>query len=164
MKLTLPFLIFFPIATLAQDELPYGEVPFKPEKEVEVNLDYQFRQRPPADMYTRDFDETRKDHDRKMDMGPLPYLTVDLIVTTVQPDEKRVRVVKGEHVLFNKKLTPGMVLSLDFGFTADIKDHIVPHIIYVIFMDENRDDIRKLVLIVEEDGTFLVNAEKRGQL
>jgi hypothetical protein len=31
-------------------------------------------------------------------------------------------------------------------------------------MDENRDDIRKVVLLVEEDGTFRVNGEKRGQL
>jgi hypothetical protein len=89
---------------------------------------------------------------------------VDVILTTVQPDEKRVRVVKGDHTALNKKITPGMYLSVDFGFTADIKDRIIPHAIYILFMDENRDDIRKVVLLVEEDGTFRVNGEKRGQL
>jgi hypothetical protein len=160
----LPVLLLWPLLAGAQDEAKFSQVPYKPESEVEVNLDYQFKQRPPADPFTWNVNETRKDYDRKMDMSQLPYLMVDVIVTAVQPDEKRVRVVKGDHVALNKKITQGMHLSVDFGFTADIKDRIIPHVIYILFMDENRDDLRKVVLLVEEDGTFRVNGEKRGQL
>jgi hypothetical protein len=48
--------------------------PFKPKEEFQVNLDYEFRQRPGDSASKIRFDETRSDHQRNQSTAVLPYL------------------------------------------------------------------------------------------
>ena len=49
------------------------------------------------------------------------------------------------------------------GFTDDVKAHVSPYEISIIFASKEKKEISRIHLLIQEDGTFLVNGEKRGK-
>ena len=56
------------------------------------------------------------------------------------------------------------VLKLDLGFTDDIKDRVGAYEYTVFFLNEDKDQVSKIVIYFEKDGTYLVNGETRGKI
>ena len=135
--------------------------PFKSNDEFELKLDLQFKQRPKEDYNKIEMDR------RTLPTSGMnaPYLYLNLKVLKAVPEEVRVKVMKnwGEFLL-SKKFDPSMVLKLDLGFTDDIKDRVSAHQYLVTFFSKDKEALSKIEIFFEEDGTYLVNGEKRGKI
>ncbi len=95
---------------------------------------------------------------------PAPYLHINLRILKIIPEEVRVKVTKSpnETLLF-KKFDPNVVIKLDLGFTDDIKDRVSSHQYIVTYLSKEKMPLSKIEIFFEEDGTYLVNGEKRGK-
>jgi hypothetical protein len=141
------------------------DVPFKAKEEFDVKLNYQFKQRQQsASTSTVYLDETQREKERRTSTDILPYLVLNVKLLKVSQEEVRVRI---ENNLarrgVTKKISEGQILPLDMGFTADVKDRVAPHEYILTFLSPQKSELSKVVIFVEEDGTFLVNGEKRGK-
>ena len=135
------------------------DVPYKPGDQFELNLDYKFRQRPPSDNGGNLLAVNEGAG------GLLPFVAIKLKVLKLEPDEVRYRVTnnKGEQVL-GKKITAPSEIEFEMGFTADLKDRVKPYEYTVSFLSQERDAKSRIVIYVDQDGSFFVNGTKRGKL
>jgi hypothetical protein len=140
------------------------DLPFKPKDEFEVKLNYQFKQRPQSNTSAVYLDETQREKERRTSSDMLPYLILNVKMLKLSEEEVRIRVVNNmDSRVINKKISQDMVLPLDIGFTTDVKDRVSAHEYILTFLSPKRSELSKVVIFVEEDGTFLVNGEKRGK-
>ncbi|HYC86645.1 MAG TPA: hypothetical protein VEB86_15540 [Chryseosolibacter sp.] len=141
------------------------EIPYKAAEDFEIKLEYQFKQRPPAETTTViRYDESQKERDRRMSTAMLPYLMIRVNLLKVPVEEVRVKAIDNlNHALLNKKIKGGDSFLLDLGFTDDVKDRVAPHEYNLYFLSPDKAQLSRIHLFVEEDGTFLVNGEKRGK-
>lgn len=152
-------------ATLWLLFLPFlQDIPLKPKEEFEIKLNYQFKQRPHADVNAVYLEETQREKDRRTSSDVLPYLVLNVKMVKLSEQEVRVRVENNKDTRnSSKKITEGMILPIDVGFTADVKDRVAPHEYTLTFLSPQKSGVSKVVIFVDEDGTFLVNGEKRGK-
>jgi hypothetical protein len=136
------------------------EVPFKGNDEFELKLDLQFRQRP------NDYNRVELDKHTLPTSGmPAPYLYLNLRVIKPVAEEVRVKVLKNNgETLLSRKFDPTVVLKLDLGFTDDIKDRVSAHQYLVTFLSKEKNELSRIEIFFEKDGTYLVNGEKRGKI
>ena len=140
---------------LFQDQTPY-----KANDEFELRLDLQFKQHPKSET------KVELDHRTLPNSGmSAPYLYLHLKVLKVVPEEVRIKVVKSNsQVLLARKFDPNVVIKLDLGFTDDIKDRVTAYHYMVTFLTKEKSELSRIEIFFEEDGTYLVNGEKRGKL
>jgi hypothetical protein len=142
----------------------FQDLPFKGKEEFDIKLNYQFKQRPASSTSAVYLDETQRERDRRTSSDQLPYLILNVKLLKLSEEEVRVRVDNNFNSrVMNKKISPEMVLPLDLGFTADMKDRVSAHEYTLTFLSPQKSGLSKVVIFVEEDGTFLVNGEKRGK-
>lgn len=140
-------------------------VPYKPNEEFELKLNFEFKDRPRSDPNRVDLDQTRKERERTQGAGPLPYLFLDFRVLKQQPGEVRVRVIENNaKVIHNKKLDINTILKLQLGFTDDIKDHVGPHEFTILLSNDQKQPVSRVVVHFQRDGTYLVNGQTRGKI
>ncbi|WP_276374894.1 hypothetical protein [Chryseolinea sp. H1M3-3] len=153
MKILWVAIIFF---SLLQDQ-----VPFKPTDEFQLKLDLQFKKRPYTENHTIEM-EKRTLPTSGMDA---PYLYIDLLVIKPLPEEVRIKVNnnKGENLL-TRKFDSKVKVRLDLGFTDDIKDRATAHQYIITFFTKDKTPSSRIEIFFEEDGTYLVNGEKRGKI
>lgn len=140
------------------------QVPFKPKEQFEINLDFKFKPRPGNQMSSTVITmEKRADQNTSGLM--LPYLYLNVKVLKLDELEQRVR-IEDNHgaTLMAKKAEAGMEAKLDLGFTDDIKDRVSSHEFIVSFLSKDRQHLSRIVIFFDEDGTYIVNGEKRGKL
>ena len=90
---------------------------------------------------------------------------IDLRVLKPVAEESRVKVLKnGRETLMSRKFDPNLVIKLDLGFTDDIKDQVTPHHYLVTFLSKDKEPLSRIEIVFEEDGTYIVNGEKRGKI
>ena len=156
MKTCLFAALFF--AAILQD------VRYKPSDEFDVKLQYEFRQRLIHDNSTVYPSDGTGAGGRKTSSTMLPYLDIKLTMLKLQPQEVRLRIVnnKGESV-YGRKVKQGDVAPINMGFTDDVKDRVSAHEYTACFLTADRKEISRIVITIKEDGTFLVNNEKRGK-
>ena len=153
------FFLTFCLAWISQQPVA---APFKPGDEFKADIKLELKPRP-VDRYTMDFTETVEQRNRKLS-GPLPYLVVNITFEKFQTNEVRVRGFDSNgSPVCNKKATDGLVVKLNLGFTDDLKDHVTPHEFNIYTLNDSRKEVARIHLIVQEDGTFLVNNEVRGK-
>ncbi len=142
-----------------------SDVPFKAKEEFQLDLDFKFKQRQASNASTFEPEGNRDDFDKlKYGGGPLPYLIVNLTVLKLNTDEVRIRAVDGAgEVIISRKAEISRVFPMDLGFTVDMKDRISPHEYFVYFLSNQKKEVSKIHLTIEEDGTFMVNGEIRGK-
>jgi hypothetical protein len=147
--------IYFFLLVLSQETIPY-----KPNDEFELKMDYAFRLR--TIDHTKAVDFTEKS---SRSTGPLPYLGLELKLLVVNSNEERVQITdnKGKTVL-NKKLKAGLLIKMDLGFTDDMKDRVTAYEYKVLIINANKTPTNQILIHIAEDGTFLVNGEVRGKL
>lgn len=133
-----------------------SEVAFKSAEEFELTLEYAFKTRSHDPNNVSTYGQTATQ---------LPYLILNLQILKLASTESRIRVVDNfYHVLLNKKASANDIFKLDMGFTDDMKDRVTADTITILFLASNKKDvISKIVIHVKEDGTFLVNDERRGR-
>ena len=155
--------VFFCLTSLFN--LLQVEVPNKPWNEFELQIDYQFKMRPASSANTIDFVETQEEHDKKQyGIGLRPYLVLNLKLIKLSDQEVKVRAVNNlDRVIINKKVKAEEILKIDMGFTDDVKAHVSPYEISIVFASKEKKEISRIHLLIQEDGTFLVNGEKRGK-
>jgi hypothetical protein len=54
-------------------------------------------------------------------------------------------------------------VQLEVGFTDDVKDRVTPHHYFLTLVSPKKTETSKIEILIEEDGTFFVNGEKRGK-
>jgi len=153
-------LLIFLASMLVQDAVPY-----KPNEEFELKLNFEFKERPRSDPNKVELDQTRKEHERSQGSGPLPYLFLNFKLLKQHTNEIRLRVIenKSEAVL-NKKIDTNTVVKLELGFTDDIKDHVGAYEFWILLLDENKTPVSRVVIFFQSDGTYLVNGQMRGKI
>jgi hypothetical protein len=82
----------------------------------------------------------------------------------LDPEEVKVRIVDNKmKVVYNRKVKQDEIVPFVMGFTDDMKDRVTAHEFTVIFMTSAKKELSRILITVNEDGTFLVNDEKRGK-
>ena len=142
-----------------------AEVPYKPNDEFQLEMEYKFKQKPGADHLTLDFTETIQEHQKKQySGGPLPYLIISFKTLKLSSEEVRVRGINSEgNMVVTKKAEVGSTFKLDLGYTDDMKDRVTSHEFNIYFLSAKKKELSRVHLFVQEDGTFLVNGEIRGK-
>lgn len=149
--------IFFLLVVLFQD------LPYKPSDEFDVQIDYKFRQRPAASPTTVNLGETQEDYNRRTSSNLLPYLILNVNLLKLN-NEVRVRITNNLNTKTStRKISQGDNFSIDMGFTADVKDRVTPHEYVMTFLASDKKEAARIVIHIEQDGTFVVNGEKRGR-
>ncbi|MCB0493022.1 MAG: hypothetical protein KDC93_11460 [Cyclobacteriaceae bacterium] len=141
------YLILILLSSLLQDQIP-----LKSSDEFAFQLDYEFRTKPGGDGKPGGFAA-----------GKLPYAEIRITPTKLSENEERVKITNNlGHRVYSRKAAINNEIVIDMGFTDDLKDHISIYSFDIVFFSK-RGDTSKITLSVEEDGTVLVNGEKRGK-
>jgi hypothetical protein len=142
----------------------FQDLPYKPKEEFEIKLDYKFRQRPNAELSsTVNLNETRAEYDKRTSSDLLPYLILNVGLLKLN-NETRIRITNNfDQKSTSKKIAEGTVLPIDLGFTADVKDRTTAHQYTITFLSPEKSETSRIIIHVDEDGSFLVNGEKRGR-
>lgn len=137
------------------------EVAYRNKEDYQVELKYDLRNRPTVEHNTVHLDPTGV---KKPRTGMLPYLLVHITVLNVKAEETRFRCEDNtKHTVFNRKLSKASSFVIDMGFIDDIKDGLSPNDYSVYAVSTDRENLNRIHLKIEKDGTFLVNGEKRGK-
>lgn len=139
------------------------EVPFKPKEEFEIKLDYNFKPRPTADHNTVNLTDPQKAF-QKANTGVLPYLALEIKLLSMREEKMRMRIStnRGDRPVL-KKVGVNSLIELDLGFTDDMIDRVTSHEYTLTFFDADKTSVDRIVISIGEDGSFLVNNEKRGK-
>ncbi len=136
----------------------------KPNDEFEVTLEYEFKKRPAQSANEIMLNEANGGFTPVRDAGPLPYVVMKLKITKASQEEKRLKVFRDNKIFLNKRgIENGTEVKIDLGFTDDMKDRVSPYEYIFFFLDDKKKEVSKIIIFIEEDGTFLVNGEKRGK-
>lgn len=145
--------------------LPQAVAPYKPDTEFKIELDYKFKARPMADNSSIDINESRADRDRKNSGGnPLPYLIIHFSLLQLGEEEVRIRCTDNfdkNRLLRKAELNKKYVIEV--GFTDDAKDRVTPHEYIINMLSADKREVSRIVLLIEQDGSFFVNGGKRGK-
>jgi hypothetical protein len=152
------------LALLLLPFLMLQDIAFKPKEDFDIKLDYQFRQRPVAEKTAIHFDETVKERDRRTSSSMLPYLIMKVNLLKLADGEVKVKLSNNRDKNMSvKKVEVGSIIPLTLGFTDDVKDRISPHEYYLTFFLADKKESSRIKIVIDEDGTFFVNDEKRGK-
>jgi hypothetical protein len=141
-------------------------LPFKPKEEFEIKLQYEFKQKPMVenDANSVHLNETAKARERRTSSAMLPFVAINLHVIKLNPDEVKVRIIDNMmSVVYNRKVKQDEIINLVLGFTDDMKDRVTAHEYTVYFTTSDKKELSRILITINEDGTFLVNDEKRGK-
>ncbi|MGE0772099.1 MAG: hypothetical protein AB7K37_10340 [Cyclobacteriaceae bacterium] len=140
------------------------EIQIKPSNEFALKLDFIFRKRPQVDKYTMNFEESKEDFERRNQAGELPFVKLNLKMLKLNDEEVRIRVVnQSGKLVYTKKVDLDSEIEFDLGFTDDLKDHVGDYEFNILLLNQKKKPVSRIHLFVTEDGTFLVNDEKRGK-
>lgn len=151
-KMALGFVLMGFIAT-AQDSLRY-----KPSDEFEAKIDLSFKKRASDGINTFKFSESAKK--RTMDT-PIAFLTIHFKILKLN-NEVKMKVLRGREGR-TTKIKVGSVEKIEMGFIEDIKSNGQPAHIILRFLNDQKVETCQVILMIDEDGTFLVNGQKRGK-
>lgn len=142
------------------------ELPLKPVEEFKIEIEFKFKPRPSSPNTYIDLTETVSEKEQRAGGGgsPLPYLIIHISFQALS--DKEVRIQCSDNNKKNRmarKIELNKPYKLDMGYTDDMKDRITAYEFTFVLMDNDKKDTSKIVVKVEEDGTFLVNGIKRGK-
>ncbi|CAN5612817.1 hypothetical protein BH10BAC4_BH10BAC4_24340 [soil metagenome] len=139
---------------------------YKQNEDFEVTVDFFFKQRVGYnDSNLRiNFETSSLEKKDLSGTGPLPYLIVYFKMIKLADNEVKVRVINNNgKLIYAGKAVEGEKFKIDMGFTDDMKDRVGAFGYDINFINKDKDIVSRATLLVLEDGTFLVNAEKRGK-
>lgn len=138
------------------------EVPYLEQEMYSYELTYSFKKRPAPDPNTYNVGGGTL----KYDASPLPYLEAKITCSfdknrpfKYQVQDNTNGTIKQKRLKDDKE-----VIELDFGFNDDIKDRVGPYQFTVLFLNDDKEPISRIVFEFTEDGDMLVNGEVRGKI
>ena len=137
------------------------DIPFKQNSDFEIKLDYQFKPRPQTgnDGYSAGGTKLTTS------TGVLPYLVLNLKILKLDTLETKIKVNSNLTVnIISKKVSEGDTFPLDMGFMEDVKDKVTAHLYTISFLTAKKEAVSRIVIVIDEDGNFFVNNERRGKL
>jgi hypothetical protein len=140
------------------------ELPFKSSDDFEIKLDYKFKQRTMDNASAVYVQETNREHDRRTSTALLPFLTLNIKLLKLSEEEVKVKI--GNNInsrIVTRKVDEGLIIPLLIGFTDDAKDRVSAHHYVFTFVTAEKKETSRITIFIDEDGTFLVNGEKRGK-
>jgi hypothetical protein len=143
-----------------------SDLPMKPVEEFKIELEYIFKPRPTSPSTYIDLTETVSEREQRSGGGgsPLPYLIIHISFQTLSKKEVRIKCSDNDKkTRMSRKIEKDKPYKLDMGYTDDMKDRITAYEFTFVLMDDDKKDTSKIVVKVEEDGTFLVNGIMRGK-
>ena len=141
------------------------DVPYRAKEDYIVQVKPDFRMRPNTDKTTVNWEaHNPQGRDDRAKTGLLPYLVVNVEIKNQKADEFRIKCQDNRGTaVFNKKIGKTLTYVVDMGYIDDIKDHITANAYTVYALTDKREVLNRIELIITDDGTFLVNGEKRGK-
>jgi hypothetical protein len=137
-----------------------SEIPFRAKDDFAIELKYNFKEKPTKDANTVAWEA----NPAKRPTGLLPYLIINVKILNAKQEETRFKCENNlGRALFNRKAEKGLSYDIDMGYLDDVKDRVTAHKYTLYAVGESREVINKIELLVMEDGTFMVNGEKRGK-
>ena len=140
------------------------DVPFKDESEFSIDIDYQLKKRP-ADKNTMQLTYNQQyNYNRSSDGEAIPFLGLSITVKKANPDEVKLKVFNNDSfTMHNKKIVEGAKIKFELGYIEDIKSGKEANEFFVHFLNPKKKVVSRIHMIIQEDGTFLVNNEVRGK-
>jgi hypothetical protein len=131
------------------------EVPFKLKEEYETKIEVVFKAR-----------EVRSPNSVNLEgeqfsKGLISFLYIHFKIL-VSNGEKRIRIIHGRKDKI-RKIEVNENIDLEMGFIEDLKSKESSGMVTLILLTEKKEPVSKVILSIEEDGTFLVNGVKRGK-
>jgi hypothetical protein len=137
------------------------QVPLKPLREFEIISNYELKKKPTPEHARIVFEQPEEKKSTSTDM--LPFLSIKLKVKKWTEGVTQVKVADNlGKVHLKKKPNDDGIFEFDLGYVDDIKDKVAPGIFFITFHKEKKI-VEQITVTVAEDGTFLVNGEKRGK-
>lgn len=142
-----------------------SEIPYRAKENYQVELKYDLKARPAKDHNSVNLDpNAARGIEENNYLGPLPYLTIKIKILNHVPEEIRFRCENNfGNSLFNRKAEKSLAYEIDMGYLDDVKDRVTAHSYTLYAMTEKKVALNKIEFVVQEDGTFMVNGEKRGK-
>jgi hypothetical protein len=155
--------VLFLILNVAQQGEP--EVPLKPNDEFQLTVDYKFKTRSALSTNSNlNIDYANDRILKEGGSGPMPYLIIKFKMLKLSEQETRVKVISNaSKMVLSKKVKEGEDFDLDLGYTDDMKDRVSAFEYSIYFLSAEKKSVSRVQLFIMEDGTFLVNGEKRGK-
>jgi hypothetical protein len=141
----------------------FQDVPLKTKEEFEVKLDYQFKQRPAGEASQTLRFEQASDSKPVNSGSLLPFLILNIKVIKLN-GATRVKISNNlERSGITKKIKSEEAIPIQIGFTDDVKDKVTANEYVLTFLDADRKEIDRIVMLIDGEGFFFVNGEKRGK-
>lgn len=142
-----------------------SSIPYRAKDDYIVEVKPNFKMRPNTDKGTVNWEaHNPQGRDDRAKTGLLPYLVVSVKILNLKADELRVKCEDSRGTsIFNKKVAKTTSYDIDMGYIDDIKDHITANAYTVYALNDKKAVLNRIELVVTDDGTFLVNGEKRGK-
>lgn len=141
-----------------------AEIPSKPNDEFSLEIKYTFEERTASNSNAVEFSGNGELKNKST--GPLPFLALKFKVLKAAEGEVRVKAVNNNRkILFSRKIQLNEQLVIDMGFMTDIKDRVEgsTYEVTISTLSANKEELKRIHVIVLEDGAFMVNGEKRGK-
>ena len=133
----------------------------KPTKEFEVKTDYQLKKKPTEEPIKIVFEKTEVKRNSNTDL--LPFLSINLKVKKWEASVTHVKAVDSQNKTIAKtKAGDEEIFRFDIGYVDDIKDKITSGKFTVLFLAKKKS-VEQIQLLIDEEGNFFVNGEKRGK-
>lgn len=144
--------------------LGWQEVPFKPDDEFDIRMEMSFRQRPQSSN-TLHYAETRDEYERRTSSDQLPFVVLNVTLKAFHQGEVRMKVIRdSQEQIMSRKVAAGNTFKLEIGFTDDAKDGVKGYHHRVVFLDEKKREVNQILIVIDKEGNYLVNNQKRGKL
>lgn len=141
-----------------------NDVPFKAKDEFEIKLDYQFKERGDYSSGTIVYSEKKRELDGNVTKTVLPYVVVKLKLLKLNNETSfKVDTNIRSAFMIKKHIEIGKEYRMDLGFASDMKDHVTANEYIISLFSPEKEMVSKITIVVESDGTFKVNDEKRGK-
>lgn len=138
------------------------EVSFKPSSEFDIKINYEFKSRPAQDGNTIQLGVKR--NVQQTSSGVLPYLELYVHFLALPEEKTRMLITTNlDRRGTTKRVTLDSPYVLDLGFTVDMVDRVHAHEYTLTFLDADKKAVDRILISIDEDGSFFVNGEKRGQ-
>ena len=152
------FASVFSLPCEAQDE--YSEIPFRSKEGYTLELDYDFRKKPPPPANTIQMDDIIKPKVR----GIQPYITVFLSIHDLGQGEHRVRIHEFPDKHTNRFRLKGKPLEIELGFADELKSGEVNNRFIMLVENKDKEFLNRIEILIKEDGTFMLNDAVNGKL
>ena len=152
MNKLLPILTF---NLLILTTLKAQEVPFKLKEEYETKIEVVFKAREARSPNSVNLEG------EQFSKGLISFLYIHFKIL-VSNGEEKIRIIHGRKDKI-RKITIKEDIDLEMGFIEDLKSKESPGMVTLILLTAKKEPVSKVILLIEEDGTFLVNGVKRGK-